>query len=331
MTNFKRAFLFLPWFFIWSSAHGEIRNSQKGIHGNIQLSDQWERVAYLSYIPDMNERFTMANAFIIAQATISTDGNFHFNTRYWPKQDGLYRLHITKKGDPPASLIIGGKEENFLFLIANDTSSIHITAGGDRTLFHNVTIAGYTPNMALKKINDLSRLADSASYLVRGMKREFIENAVDDQLRLIADTSRHPLVALFALYQSNFEMDNAIDKAFAEAFHATWKDEQSHYFSMFRSQFPLQKSHTKNIGWLSILIGAIIGFLLAYLIFRKKPSKDIRSLSVQEKKIYCMLQEGKSNKEISEAFNIGISTVKSHVSNILSKLGAKSRKELMKV
>jgi DNA-binding NarL/FixJ family response regulator len=44
-----------------------------------------------------------------------------------------------------------------------------------------------------------------------------------------------------------------------------------------------------------------------------------------------MLKKGASNKEISEEFNIGISTVKSHVSSILSKMNAKSRKELMRL
>ncbi len=43
-----------------------------------------------------------------------------------------------------------------------------------------------------------------------------------------------------------------------------------------------------------------------------------------------MLQEGKTNKEISEEHNIGVNTVKSHVSSILSKLKLKSRREVMK-
>ena len=46
----------------------------------------------------------------------------------------------------------------------------------------------------------------------------------------------------------------------------------------------------------------------------------MKNLSVQERKIYTLLKEGKSNKEISEELNIGLSTVKSHASNIYSKL-----------
>jgi DNA-binding NarL/FixJ family response regulator len=38
---------------------------------------------------------------------------------------------------------------------------------------------------------------------------------------------------------------------------------------------------------------------------------------------------GKSNKEISDELNIGLSTVKSHVNRIYSKLEIKSRKDIL--
>jgi len=63
--------------------------------------------------------------------------------------------------------------------------------------------------------------------------------------------------------------------------------------------------------------------------YRGKNNNLIKSLSVQERKIFTLLKDGKSNKEISEEFNIGLSTVKSHVNNIYSKLNIKSRKEGM--
>ena len=75
----------------------------------------------------------------------------------------------------------------------------------------------------------------------------------------------------------------------------------------------------------------IVGFGLAFIIYRKKETvSSIAELSVQERKIYKLLEEGLSNKEISEAHNIGVNTVKSHVSSILSKLKMKSRKEIMR-
>lgn len=51
---------------------------------------------------------------------------------------------------------------------------------------------------------------------------------------------------------------------------------------------------------------------------QEKPKHD--SLTRRELEVLCLLGEGKSNKDISEILFIGIKTVKTHVSNILSKL-----------
>lgn len=59
-------------------------------------------------------------------------------------------------------------------------------------------------------------------------------------------------------------------------------------------------------------------------------SMDKSNLSIWERRIFQMISKEKSNKEISEELHIEVSTVKSHVSSIYSKLGVRSRKELIK-
>ncbi len=49
------------------------------------------------------------------------------------------------------------------------------------------------------------------------------------------------------------------------------------------------------------------------------------SLTEREKEVLVELAAGKSNKEIAAALSLGDKTVKTHVSNILSKLGVQSR------
>lgn len=51
------------------------------------------------------------------------------------------------------------------------------------------------------------------------------------------------------------------------------------------------------------------------------------NLTSKEQSVLSLLAKGYSNQQVSAALNIGISTVKNHVSNILGKLGAKSRTE----
>ncbi len=61
-----------------------------------------------------------------------------------------------------------------------------------------------------------------------------------------------------------------------------------------------------------------------------EPSVDYQ-LTSQEKNILRLLIEGLSNKEIANKQVVSISTVKFHVSNILSKLGASSRAEAVSI
>jgi two-component system, NarL family, response regulator LiaR len=59
--------------------------------------------------------------------------------------------------------------------------------------------------------------------------------------------------------------------------------------------------------------------------FRPQPKKPHEDLTSREYEVLRCLGEGMTNQEISGVLYIGIKTVKTHVSNILSKLGAADR------
>ena len=61
----------------------------------------------------------------------------------------------------------------------------------------------------------------------------------------------------------------------------------------------------------------------------EKPGQKIQHLSNQEKRVFNLLQKGKTNKEISSELHIEVSTVKSHLNKIYSRLGVKSRKDIV--
>ena len=50
-------------------------------------------------------------------------------------------------------------------------------------------------------------------------------------------------------------------------------------------------------------------------------------LTDRERQVLALLVEGLSNNEISEQLSIGLATVKYHLNNIYTKLGAKNRVE----
>ena len=75
-----------------------------------------------------------------------------------------------------------------------------------------------------------------------------------------------------------------------------------------------------------ILLAALA---VRYLRKRRAEPSSLSELTIQERKVFSLLKAGKSNKEIAEECSISISTVKSHVNSIYSKMGIKSRKEAL--
>lgn len=305
--------------------------SQSGISGRIFIDTSiWAPVAYISLIPDLDNMYTMSDDIIIDKGVIDESGNFKFNTTYLPERDVLIRLHISKKGDMPASLIIGGKDENHFFFVANKSAAVIIEDTGKTEFVKDVLLKGYKPNLTLRSVDIVANYLDTADFDGPLIKTELIRSAIFEKLRAIADTCSNPLVSLYALYKSKFDRNYPVNQQFYGNFLAKWKQPDDPYFIEFRKKLPQTRSNITSY-LLVILISLLVGFLAStgYIKFFRKKKNLLRDLSVQERKIFSLLLEGKSNKEISETMMIGMSTVKSHVTSIYSKLQVNSRKALM--
>lgn len=313
---------------------GEVQANEPKDHfisGQLNLDNSWNRVVYLSHIPTFADMYRMSSDMIIEKATLDASGHFKIKTGYLPVEDQLYRIHLSKKNDPPASLIIGGQDENHIFVITGRNSDFEILGKGDEGVFRNIAISGSAANRAFQVINEAASYLDSGDFSGSSVKREFITKAIYEKLRFMADTSTHPLTSLYAIYSSNFESNHTQHPEYYEAYLKKWRDEKSSYFTAFRNQIPLPSSGSKDLSGIAIALGfLIIGLAIGWFVFsRKKKTDPLVALSVQERKVFEMIQNGSSNKEISEEFNIGLSTVKSHVSSIYAKLEISSRKEAM--
>ncbi|MEM6524564.1 MAG: LuxR C-terminal-related transcriptional regulator [Bacteroidota bacterium] len=89
------------------------------------------------------------------------------------------------------------------------------------------------------------------------------------------------------------------------------------------------------IASMFIGFGVLIGKLLnrqstdEQIILNETKAQELE-FSTRESEVFLEIVKGKSNKEIGESLFISESTVKTHVSNILSKLDAKRRTEAIK-
>jgi DNA-binding CsgD family transcriptional regulator len=298
------------------------------IKGLIKIDSSWSSKIYLSYIPTFSDTHSMSNEMIIADSKIDSIGYFEFNIDFLPKEQKLYRLHISKKADSKTSLIIGGLNENYFVFIANRDSKLEFKATSTNPPFKNIIFETQNENFEFQKITSLVFKKDSIASLSGLSKRNFIENRLNEVLLNIADSSTNSLISLYAIYKSNFESNYISKEKFYKSYLNKWSKIDNNYFKDFRKKLPIKNSKnnlTRNIILSIILI--LIGYVLGKSRFIK--NNRIKRLSVQERKIFDLLKKGATNKDISDEFNIGISTVKSHVSSILNKLKVKSRKEIM--
>ena len=309
-----------------------------GINGKIKLSDEWRPVVYLSHINSFDDLNTASYHLLIAESDVDEKGYFSFDSLNIPEYDQVFRLHVCKWDDPVSTIIIGGQEQNHLHFLMNSSSVIEF----DIHSFYDFEVIGHPGNSSLMELFDLKRQMhvplDIPSEQNRKLHKEFIK----EQFVSIAEKSEFNVNRLLAVYLIHQSFD---PKEFEPLFEALDSElsqlgDSSHYFDMFHAQVQFLKYNrsdkltatNQSIPAYYYLIIPLLGFLL-FRVFHKKSrnahKEAIADLSIQEKKVYELLQAGKSNKEISSELHIEVSTVKSHVYKIFSKLGLKSRKELI--
>ncbi|NME71260.1 helix-turn-helix domain-containing protein [Flammeovirga aprica] len=305
-------------------------NNVGHISGKLILDDSWDRKIYVSYLKTFEKEYAVSNDIIITSATIDSLGNFKIDLEKVPTEWSFFRLHIVKKGVSPNSLVIGSLDENFIHLIAKQDSEIELFNTGDRPIFSGTRIKGADYMKTFDYIKKLSNYPNSIDYEKSIIEKEFIKEVVSEKLKSVADTCKHPLVSLYAIYQTDFQADYLANPKFYEGYLSKWENENNPYFNSFRQKFHIVEHDLSNENTIKHIIFfiSVVGFLtVSVLILFKRKNQNINQLSLQERKIFGLLRNGLSNKEISAECNIELTTVKSHISSIYSKLKIKSRKE----
>jgi DNA-binding CsgD family transcriptional regulator len=326
----KRYVLIISLFIILFPVKAETQEkTTTRISGRLSIDNSWDSVIYLSLIPTFEDMYLMSNEMILAETTIDSLGYFQFNLDFLPKSDNLYRLHLIKNGDTPATLIIGGKDENHLFFIANSNSNIELINKSRNPPFRKILFKNSKTNTEFHRISQLVFVSDSIASESTASKRLLIESQMKKDLLLIADTSSNLMVSLYAVHKSDLSSSSSENVNFYKSYLGKWDETDNQYLKAFKDQLPV-KDNGSN-AWFYIAVIVLMSSLIWFLVIksRNKNPHNFDKLSIQERKIYQFIQQGASNQEISDHFNIGLSTVKSHLSSIYSKLNVKSRKDII--
>lgn len=308
---------------------------------------------YLAAIDDIGNISGISSRLILAQSELDSTGAFEISGDFLPADKRFYRLYFTPEKDINAHMSVG-ENENFVLLILNNASVVHITCYNICTSFPDFETNGMPEGNGLSTLKGWEREFyrfnnDSTSE----EKRTLLRNKLLKNYREFADSSSillSTLVATVLLREEGY----AANKDFFEAFLSRLKKElpQSPYPTQFEKliskvQFNengKQPASSSYIVWFIItLILLLVSAGINVYLYRKLKQRTgnqlpieneadiISMLTIKEKQILLLVDDGLSNKEIAEKLNIELSTVKSHVSRIYQKTNIQNRSQVAKI
>lgn len=301
-------------------------SGQTIVEGKTVLDSTWEKTIYASYIESLYDMYKTSERTIVAQSTIDDLGNWKL-TLPIKEHSYLVRLHVRKKKEPVASLIIGTKDENHCFLAISHKNPIGYIHRDTTRIFTDFSSRESSINQMMMELSERIKKWDSLDKNTLGTKAKITlrEKAAKDLLNY-ADTASAILPALYAIHAADFGFNNDMIVASIERVNERLGPHP--YLEVY--PVPDRTRHYLLYGILLICIP--IGVLAIYRIrnlydFQQRKSL-VGTLSIREKEVLDLILSGKRNKEISDMLHIEVSTVKSHVNNIYAKLDVASRKEL---
>lgn len=316
------------------------------IHGTVNMKGEWQNQIYLATIDKLDDYYNANSESIINVSPIDENGNFELRGNNLPDAAQFYRLYLVKEqhSEFNACLFVGGDEHNFIHLILNNASEIEISANlSSYAPFGDFELKGDIENHLMKKVGRLVY----PSYLFYEIKfpseLQFSQNKLNRDLFQFSDTCQHILPSLAALNNTDF------DSYFETDFHHYEKlanklkrDLPNHPYTKNYlrklSYYSDGATQSTSLVWQLISAGLFLALLLLAFKYWKlssslqkenghKQNIELKDFTPQELKILQLIKEGNSNKEIASELFIELSTVKSHINKLYSKLQVKNRSE----
>ncbi len=329
------------------------------IEGRVNFIDDWQPTIYLAAIDKLDkltDYYRTSADLVVSVAPIQTDGSFILTGDNLPSESRFYRLYLLKEDNREyeTCLFVGVNDHNFIHLILHNDSQLKITADKDAySPFGNYQINGDGENKAMRQLADIVYPSFDFYKFQFQTERKLSEEKLQQNLKYFSDTCRYPIVSLAAVVNTDMDHYFETDRYFYEDFGERLKKDLPHssytknYFRKLNYYGFEQTSSLPNwvfwsLGLLTFSLLIVSG--LAFYFYKKlmpshsetlpkSTTENVEALydklTLKEREILGLIQEGKANKEIANQLYIGVSTVKSHINKIYSKLEVSSRKEVV--
>jgi len=320
--------------------------AEYSIKGKVNLQGEWQNLIYLATIDKLDDYYSAKAEYIINMATIDNEGNFLLTGENLPEHPQFYKLYLVREehSEFNACLYVGGENHNFIHIILDNDTDLEIFADQSTFApFGDYEITGDAENQRMKS---LSRLV-YPSYMFYEIRfpseLKFSQNKLNKDLFQFADTCSSTLVSLAAINNTDFD-----------DYYPTFKDTYRMFENELQSNLsahPYTINYSRklryysdetfansNIIWkllafvlgLSTLLLVIWNFKIRARLREQMHTKAIDEIpSFTERELHILegIVNGKSNKEIASELFIELSTVKSHINKLYSKMSVNNRQE----
>lgn len=306
--------------------------------------------AYLFAIEDYKKSDLFLTNYILQESLIDSLGHFNFSGDFLSNQNKIYKIHIDQCNNDISNyqhLLNNCSASNSITFIANNQDSIYLPLNNGNQMFCSLEYTR-TENIAIQKIDSIQEiLLFDLHHTKSDTQRNIIFNTYFKKLQAYGKTFNDPLIELYVyqlysnrksvsrtyylkdLKKSNY-YTNLLDKLKEQYPNSEYA---AQYQSDLYRDYPEYAFKRNNIVILILVILLSISLYINIIFYRKKSKKNTtidykKILSPQELKVFELMYKGNTNKEIAEKLFVSLSTVKSHINAIYTKLSISSRKEI---
>jgi DNA-binding CsgD family transcriptional regulator len=320
------------------------------IKGRVNLTEQWQPKIFMAAVEKLSDYYRASPDLIVSIADVNANGEFVLEGDNLPAEARFYRLYMMKRfnDDYDACFYIGGDDHNYIHVIMDNHTELELEAtSSPGAPFEDYRVKGNRENELMKKLTTLVYPSFYFYQIKFPTELRFSEKKLHSDLKNFADTCRSTLVALAAVNHTDFDEYYEKDETFYKAFGERLNREMpsADYTTNYLRKLRYYSDEVVEVlpVWAAWLLGFMTMLIIALslMLFSLKQKLNLlrRShstksggmegrLTKKEKEILDLILADKSNKEIAATLFIELSTVKTHINKIYSKLEVKSRKEL---
>lgn len=323
--------------------------AQYKISGYINTEEK-EKTVYLSLL-QYNEEVAIYPEQIIASTKTDSTGYFEITGRLLPQVNKLYRIHSNRDENTTGfEFNEDGSAKNYHNFIFSNTDTIFFPQGNEIWFSHpqNTNRADAQWRNSIKyelklteeysKTENTDAIMQAETDFLNAYKQYCNDSIPDALVKLLAYSHIKRNVSFV---DENYKKDpefytnllNELNEYYSgSSYYSQFLDEISRLsVSLYKQKMLAYRRVSYTLGILSLLL--ISAIVLLYLKMKKirataNVSKE-SMLTKQERKVAELIRSGKSNKEIAGQLFISLSTVKTHIGNIHSKLNVSNREELI--